>query len=122
MAILGALQAEIQVDGKALPELDDVDLQQRASRRFVNKLVEVPLGAEFSVRVCVLGEKCMPSEDLAIRLRIDGQLEFGKVWGREDRDDDASIEGLLNRTKEGITTLQPLQFSSIDFGKSYQSY
>ena len=122
MAILGALQAEIQVDGKALPEFSDDDLQQRASRRFVSKLVEVPLKAEFSVRVCVLGEKYLPSQDLAIRLRIDGQLEFGARWVAEDRDHGVNIGGSLNRTEEGFTTLQPLQFSSIDFGKSYQSY
>lgn len=122
MAILGALQAEIRVDGKALPEFDDDDLQQRASRRFISKLVEVPLKAEFSVRVCVLGERYMPSEDLAITVRMDGQLEFGELWEREDRDHDVNTHGLLNRTEEGITTLRPLQFSSIDFGKSYQSY
>ncbi|KAL8861230.1 MAG: hypothetical protein Q9178_002446 [Gyalolechia marmorata] len=121
MAILGALQAEIQVDGKALPEFDDDDLQQRASRRFVSKLVEVPLGAEFSVRVCVLGERYKPSEDLAVRLRIDGQLGFENLWRRERRDRDVNIEGLLNRTEEGITTLQPLQFSSIDFVEAAQN-
>ncbi|KAL8916928.1 MAG: hypothetical protein Q9172_006050 [Xanthocarpia lactea] len=121
MAILGAFQAEIQVDGKALPEFDDDDSQQRASRRFVSKLVEVPLGAEFSVRVCALGEKYMPSEDLAMRLRIDGQLEFGELWEREDQDHDINIHGLLNRSKEGITTLQPLQFSSINFVEAAQN-
>ncbi|KAL8905647.1 MAG: hypothetical protein Q9171_006596 [Xanthocarpia ochracea] len=121
MAILGALQAEIQVDGQALPEFDDDDLQQRALRRFVSKLVEVPLGAEFSVRVCVLGEKYRPSEDLAMRLRIDGQVEFVKLWGGEVWGDDVTIEGLLNRTEEGITTLQPLQFSSIDFVEAAQN-
>ena len=122
MAKLGAFRAGIIVDGEALQEFSHHDdARENPLPRTVTRYVKVPTGAEFSVRVSFLDGRPTPSEDLAIRLQIDGDKTLHLLMSNTKDAQTIHFEGRLVHGATGGTDIQPLLFNSIDFGERFLS-
>jgi hypothetical protein len=71
MAILGKITAEVLVDGQALQEYEDDDMKKDDPKLAV-KYIEATSGANFHIRVSILGPFKITSDAISLEVHLDG--------------------------------------------------
>ncbi len=72
MAVLGKITVEVLVDGKALQEYEDDDMENE-NPDLVVKYIEATSAAKFHVRVSTLGSFKVTSEAIQLQVHLDGK-------------------------------------------------
>ncbi len=72
MAILGKITAEVLVDGQALQEYEDDDMKEDDPKLAV-KYIEATSGANFHIRVSILGSFKITSDAISLQVHLDGK-------------------------------------------------
>lgn len=119
MAILGKITVEVLVDGKALQEYEDDDMENENPKSVV-KYIEATSGAAFAIQVSVSEPYKIDSDSLTFQIFLDGNhsqtpLMIKAKHGRKDRSWKRTIAG-VTRNGRNDAELKPFMFSDITRG------
>jgi hypothetical protein len=117
MAVTEALpgvEVTIEINGQALPELTDTDLE--VEPKTMTRYVEAQSDTEFAVRIKVNPNTIFKSDCLRARISVDGTWADSPIFLKEDLGN-----SYFNRLKQGMSlpggNMRPFRFSALETGQ-----